>query len=84
MGKTPRIRGGIVVAKDTVNVTHDGQRVHIERGTAWVADDPLVQQYPDLFTDDERYVHRTTRAPGLDGIETATRRPGERRGVRRG
>lgn len=53
--------------------------VQLFAGRAYVADDPVVRQYPHLFTDDPVvYTH----AGHI--VEAATAAPGERRGVRRG
>lgn len=69
----------IVVAVDTVNVSFNGQRWHIVRGSAWDASDPLVKAHPGVFTSDAgRHVHRT-QTP----VEQATAAPGERRTTRR-
>lgn len=69
----------IVVAIDTVNVSFAGQRWHIQRGTAWAADDPLVKAHPGIFAADDRVVYRSA-----DRVEQATKAPGEkRRGTRR-
>ncbi|MEU8278235.1 hypothetical protein ACFYOK_37290 [Microbispora bryophytorum] len=78
----------VVIATDTVNVTFSGQRVHIPRGTAWDADDPLVKQFPGLFSGDDRHAMRTQprREPATGGeppVERATRAPGERSTARR-
>lgn len=70
----------IVVAVETVNVSHNGQRYHIARGSAWAADDPLVKAYPSIFASEAgRHVHRTQ-----PPVEQATRAPGEQRATRRG
>ncbi|MEV7804996.1 hypothetical protein AB0O28_18805 [Microbispora sp. NPDC088329] len=79
----------VVIATDTVNVTFGGQRVHIPRGTAWDAADPLVKQFPGLFSADDRHAMRTQprREPedagGEPPVERATRAPGERSQARR-
>lgn len=69
----------IVVAATTANVTHRGQRVHIEAGTAWDGGDSLVKAFPDMFTTDSRMLRRTDDPV----VEQATAAPGERRGTRR-
>lgn len=68
----------IVVAQETVHVSHAGQRWRITRGDAWDATDPLVKAFPDLFASDARVVHRSER-----GVEQATAAPGEKRKTRR-
>ncbi|HEY9375030.1 hypothetical protein [Streptomyces sp.] len=77
----------VVIATDTVNVTWQGRRLHIPRGTAWDAGDPLVKQFPDLFSADNRFVNRTVphEQPVADEqpVERATRAPGERSQARR-
>lgn len=75
----------VVFAKDTLNVTFNGQRHHIPRGQAWDKADPLVARFPDAFSADERYVHRTVaeESAGEAPVERATRAPGERRETRR-
>lgn len=75
----------VVFAKDTVNVTFEGRRFHIPRGQGWDKADPLVARFPDAFSADERYVHRTTtdEPVGEVPVERATRAPGERRETRR-
>lgn len=78
----------VVIATDTVNVTFGGQRMHIPRGTAWDAADPLVKQFPGLFSADDRHALRTQprKEPDAGGeppVERATRAPGERSPARR-
>lgn len=69
----------VAIALTTANVTHRGQRVHVQAGQAWDATDPLVAEYPSLFTTDTRALRRTTEPV----VEQATAAPGERRGTRR-
>lgn len=70
---------GIVVAVNTANVSCGGRRWHVQRGSAWAADDPVVKAHPDLFTAEAgANVHRSV------PVEQATRAPGERRATRRG
>lgn len=45
----------IVFATKTVNVGVDGNTWSVIYGTHWAASDPVVQKYPDLFSDDPRY-----------------------------
>lgn len=68
--------------------------VQVKRGEAWAADDPLVRQFPGSFTDAPYRVRRSVPVPAGDPlappaeherpIERGTRRPGERRAIRRG
>lgn len=78
----------VVIATDTVNITWQGQRLQIPRGSAWDANDPMVQANPGLFSDDDRLVNRTVprgdAAPDSEPpVERATRAPGERTQARR-
>jgi hypothetical protein len=78
----------VVIATDTVNVTWQGHRLHIPRGSAWDATDPLVEAHPGLFSADDRFVNRTVprrEAAAADepAVERATRAPGERTQARR-
>ncbi|MEO3875537.1 hypothetical protein ABGB18_42720 [Nonomuraea sp. B12E4] len=77
----------VVIATDTVNVTWQGRRMHIPRGTAWDASDPLVKEFPGLFSADDRFVNRTVERAGPvqdePPVERATRAPGERSQARR-
>lgn len=69
-----------------------GQRVRVQKGTHWPADDPVVRSRPNLFTDDPRYGLMYSVAPeGYDTdlnpvdaeVEQATANPGEKRSARR-
>lgn len=78
----------VVIATDTVNVTWQGRRLHIPRGTAWDASDPLVEAHPGLFSADDRFINRTVEraepaAESEASVERATRAPGERSQARR-
>lgn len=65
-------------------VVHDGRRYHLGQDDAWPADDPLVKARPDLFSDDPTRTFTSSGARTAPAeVETATRRPGERRGTRR-
>lgn len=68
----------VAVAIQTANVTHRGERLHIQAGSAWDASDPVVREYPSLFTTDARALRRSEPV-----VEQATAAPGERRGTRR-
>ncbi|WP_433520133.1 hypothetical protein ACQP2T_63375 (plasmid) [Nonomuraea sp. CA-143628] len=77
----------VVIATDTVNITWQGKRMHIPRGTAWDASDPMVKANPGLFSADNRFVNRTVdrveSAADEPPVERATRAPGERSQTRR-
>ncbi len=62
---------------DLVTV-YEGMKVVLQRGEAWYADDPFVQQRPDLFSDEP------TRVMGRRPVEKATKNPGQKRTTRRG
>lgn len=75
----------LVYAKATVWVTSSLQ---LHEGEAWIADDPIVQRRPDLFTDTPRIVRTTLSRAEIAAreqapVEQATRAPGERRATRR-
>lgn len=69
----------IAVAIATTAVNVDGSIVTLREGDAWDANDPIVAQYPDLFSIEAGRQVRRTRPY----IEEASARPGERRGGRR-
>ena len=69
----------ITVAISNTVVSLDGRKVTIQAGTAWDASDPVVRAYPGLFSDDARYLRRSTERP----VEQATAAPGEKRRTRR-
>lgn len=69
----------VVVARDTCVAGYNGRIFRLYRGQAWAADDPFVKARPELFTEDDRYIHRSEPAPASKRVERATRRPGERR-----
>lgn len=80
----------VVYASSSASVSHLGAQVPVHKGQHWAAEDPLVQQYPHLFSHDPRYGLCYTRepagydAPPMDSpVETATAAPGERRSTRR-
>ncbi|MFD9949835.1 hypothetical protein ACFWYW_55800 [Nonomuraea sp. NPDC059023] len=75
----------VVIATDTVNVTWQGQRLHIPRGSAWDASDPMVKANPGLFTADDRFVNRTVprEEAAEQPVERATAAPGEKSAARR-
>lgn len=58
----------------------------VSKGTHWPADDPVVLEHPDLFSDDPRYGLSFSQAPpemAEAPVEQATAAPGERRNLRR-
>lgn len=56
----------------------------IVMGQHWLADDPIVQEHPELFTDDARYgLSASVPIPEDPVIEAATAAPGEKRVTRR-
>lgn len=63
-----------VFVKESGWLTHADGRVHVRKGEAWTADDPLVKAHRDAFDPDPPRV-RSTEAP----VERATRAPGEQR-----
>ena len=71
-----------VYARNQLVAYIDGARIAMEADDVWAADDPIVKARPDLFSHEPRNVHRTTH-PGGE-IESATVRPGEKRGRVRG
>lgn len=63
-----------------------GARLMVRKGTHWPADDPIVRQHPDAFSEDSRYGMQYSQEPaGWDAppIESATAAPGEKRTTRR-
>jgi hypothetical protein len=63
----------------------DGAQGMIRKGQHWPADDPVVQQHPEMFTSDPRYGLVFSAPPaGFDApeppVEQTTAAPGERRG----
>jgi hypothetical protein len=59
--------------------------VHLNRGEAWDADDPVVRSHPDWFTSDASEFARRSDAPYGEpaAVEQATAAPGEKRATRR-
>jgi hypothetical protein len=84
-----------VFATDTLVVSHPktGIGIGISIGEHWRADDPIVEAYPQFFTDDARYGLRSSVPLGDDGhptdgatsertaaaTETTSAAPGEKR-----
>lgn len=78
----------VVYAIDSAAVAlPGGGQVRIQKGEHWVSSDPVVTQYPHLFSGDARYGARYTARPaGFDDaapVESATAAPGEQRATRR-
>ncbi len=75
----------VVYAMDTrrVELAAGGFGV-VQKGSHWPADDPIVLQHPDVFSDDPRWgMNYSVEPAGYDApIEQATAAPGERRNVR--
>lgn len=71
----------VVYANADCVVAHGLERVRLSKGQTWDADDPFVKARPDMFTDTPAVIHRSA---GVEVVESATRRPGERRTTRRG
>ena len=77
----------VVYARDTASVSFEGAQTVVHKGSHWAATDPLVAQYPHLFSPDPRYGMRYTVEPDGYGdapVEQATAAPGEKRSTRRG
>lgn len=63
---------------------HVGESLYVNEGELWDADDPLVKERPDMFTDDLSGVTRTSVPPKREApVEQATAAPGEKRQTRR-
>jgi hypothetical protein len=80
----------VVYACQSRVVEMDGARVHVQKGIHWPASDPVVQRYPELFSNDARFGMAYSREPeGYDApidespVETATAAPGEKRSTPR-
>jgi hypothetical protein len=77
----------VYASGDASVVLHGGGQVMVRKGQHWAAADPLVSQYPHLFSPDPRYGMQYTTVPeGFDAapVETATAAPGETRPATRG
>jgi hypothetical protein len=73
---------GIVYATSTTSITNDhGIAFTLHRGEVWDADDPLVKQRPQFFSD-VPVVARVSHGEGFRLVEQATAAPGEKRRTR--
>lgn len=85
-----------VYASTSATVPFNGAQVAVHKGSHWPVSDPLVQQYPHLFSRDPRFGMLYTREPegydvptdttpvaDVEPVEQATAAPGERRSTRR-
>lgn len=77
----------VVYATSTTVVTMPGGwPLGVHLGTHWRADDPLVLDHPDLFSEDPKYGMSYSAPPPPEPapeprVEQATAAPGERRNV---
>lgn len=67
-------------ANTTTSVRWNGQIVRIAQDDTWDANDPFVKARPDLFGDAPTRVFTSGGSVSLAPVETATARPGARRG----
>lgn len=69
----------IVYAVDTCTVVdhNTGLKCRLVLNQVWAADDPLVAEYPHLFSAQPQVVRRTTQK--MAPVETATAVPGVKR-----
>lgn len=79
----------IVFAKTSTSVSlGDGRTMMVLYGSHWSAADPVVKQYPELFTDDARFgiTYSDTSSIAVEEqgapVEAATAEPGEKRATR--
>lgn len=46
----------VVYAKSTISLpTVNGANIHVRQGSHWPADDPLVREHPNEFSNDPRF-----------------------------
>ena len=71
----------LVCATQTAHVTTStGQSVIVREGGFWRVNDPIVRDYPHLFSEDVRpYVSTSEPLPVDAPVEQATAAPGEKR-----
>jgi hypothetical protein len=62
--------------------TQEGSIITLRKGDSWAADDPIVTERPDLFSDEPTVARRSSFQPEhVTGVvEQATRNPAQRRG----
>ena len=70
---------GVVYAKQAVSVAWSGGKTFLKKDQAWDSESDLVQERPELFTDEPEKV--AGRVAGRPAVERATRAPGETRQV---
>lgn len=68
----------VVFAATTAVVAHAGLRVRVNAGEVWAADDPVVEQYSDMFSDTPKAVRVSTNQNGWAPVETTRGAPGEK------
>jgi hypothetical protein len=74
----------VVYAKvNTVVTRASGVGITLSAGEHWPASDPVVKDYPDLFTSDPTEVGLRISAPLEGDVEQATSAPGEKRSTRK-
>jgi hypothetical protein len=75
----------VVYATTNTTVTREGGvGITIHAGQHWPANDPVVKDYPDLFSDDPRNGLRVSAPLAEDApVEQATAAPGEKRTTRK-
>lgn len=77
----------VVYAVNTAALAlESGGRAVVRKGQHWPAEDPVVKQYPDLFSADPRWgMFYTVPPDGYEDppVEQATAAPGEKRTTRR-
>lgn len=75
----------VVYATANVVVTRpSGEGISIHAGQHWPANDPVVRDFPDLFSDDPRIGLRVSAPLSEDEpVEQATAAPGEKRQTRK-
>lgn len=68
---------------DGVSTAPDGAMVTTARGQVWAADDPFVQQRPDIFSTTPPVVYNTTGSQQLDAKPLKTARPAPKKAAKR-
>lgn len=69
----------VVFATGTLIAAHprSGGAVHIDYGTHWLADDPVVRAYPSLFSDEPKFGLHSSEPLEADGYPAFAARPAE-------